>query len=260
VIPVFPGTNCEYDTAEAVDSCGGKSEIIVLKTLSSAAISESLGRLAEALAESQILILPGGFSAGDEPDGSGKFMAALLRQPRLADAIAELLGRDGLVLGICNGFQALVRLGLVPYGEIRDRAPGDPVLARNRIGHHVSRMSWVRVASNASPWLAATEPGDLYGLPVSHGEGRFLIDPKRAQGLLDAGQVATQYVTPDGRIAEEEPWNPNGSVLAIEGITSPDGRILGRMGHSERVAPGLFRNHPDPGDARIIESGVRAFR
>jgi phosphoribosylformylglycinamidine synthase len=260
VIPVFPGTNCEYDTAEAVDAAGGRSETIVLKTLSTTAIAESLGHLAGALAESQILILPGGFSAGDEPDGSGKFMAALLRQPRVADAIAGLLGRDGLILGICNGFQALVRLGLVPYGEFRNRAPGDPVLARNRIGHHVSRMAWVRVASNASPWLAATEPGGVYGLPVSHGEGRFLIDPERAQALLDAGQVATQYVTPAGEIAEGEPWNPNGSVLAIEGITSPDGRILGRMGHSERVAPGLFRNHPDPGDAKIIESGVRAFR
>jgi phosphoribosylformylglycinamidine synthase len=188
-------------------------------------------------------------------------MAAVLRQSQPAAAITALLEeRDGLILGICNGFQALVRLGLLPSGAISDRRPGDPVLTENRIGHHVARMAWTRIASAQSPWLAATEPGRLYGVPLSHGEGRFHIDLEAAGDLLRRGQVATQYADPRGEVAEGEPWNPNGSVLSIEGITSPDGRVFGKMGHIERVAPGLFRNHPDPGDARIIESGVRYVR
>lgn len=261
VIPVFPGTNCEYDTAEALSAAGGRARVVVLRTLTNAGIRESAEELARAIAESRMLILPGGFSAGDEPDGSGKFMAAFLRQDRVADAIRELLQeRDGLILGICNGFQALVRLGLVPFGEIRERRPGDPLLAQNRIGHHVARMAWTRVASTKSPWLAATAVDELYAVPVSHGEGRFLVDPAVAEALLREGQVATRYADPTGAVAEEEPWNPNGSVLGIEGITSPDGRILGKMGHVERVAPGLFRNHPAPGDIRLFESGVRYFR
>ncbi len=261
VIPVFPGTNCEYDTARAVREAGGRPETLVLRTLDRESMAASLAELARSIDQSRMLILPGGFSAGDEPDGSGKFMAAVLRQARLAGAITALLEeRDGLVLGICNGFQALVRLGLLPSGAISERRSGDPLLAENRIGHHVARMAWVRVESAASPWLAATSRGQVYGVPVSHGEGRFLMDLNAAQDLLHSGRLATRYVDPSGTLAEQEPWNPNGSLLSVEGITSPDGRIFGKMGHIERVAPGLFRNHPDPGDPRIIESGIRYVR
>ncbi len=260
-IPVFPGTNCEYDTARAFARAGAEPEVLVVKNLSPAAIEETIARMDAAIRRSQIVMLPGGFSGGDEPDGSGKFIATTLRSPRLADAIAELLGqRDGLMLGICNGFQALIKLGLVPYGEIRPLKPTDPTLTFNTLGRHVSRMVYTRVTSVKSPWLAGCEAGDVHCIPVSHGEGRFYADEATLKLLAANGQIATQYVTPDGEPSDDILWNPNGSVCAIEGITSPDGRVLGKMGHSERRGTDLYKNVPGEKDQHLFESGVNYFR
>ena len=260
LIPVFPGTNCEYDTARAFERAGAKAEILVVRNLTPAAIEESIERIEEAVRRSQIVMLPGGFSGGDEPDGSGKFIATTFRNPRIADAIAELLeARDGLMLGICNGFQALIKLGLVPYGRITDITDEDPTLTFNTLGRHVSRMVYTRVTSVKSPWLAGCEAGDLHAIPVSHGEGRFYASDKVLHSLIQGGQIATQYVDGQGNPSGDIAWNPNGSVCAIEGITSPDGRVLGKMGHSERQGADLYKNVPGNKDQKLFESGVRYF-
>lgn len=259
-IPVFPGTNCEYDTARAFEKAGAEADVLVVKNLSAAAIEETIERMEKAIRQAQIIMLPGGFSGGDEPDGSGKFIATTFRNPRVADAVAELLQkRDGLMLGICNGFQALIKLGLVPYGEIRDITDSDPTLTFNTLGRHVSRMVYTRVTSVKSPWMSGWEAGDIHAVPVSHGEGRFVADEQTVRTLLANGQIATQYVTPEGVPSGDIDWNPNGSVCAIEGITSPDGRILGKMGHSERKGSNLYKNVPGEKDQRLFESGVKYF-
>ena len=259
-IPVFPGTNCEYDSAKAFEQAGAQAEVLVVRNLTPSAIEETIGAMEKAIRESQIIMLPGGFSGGDEPDGSGKFIATALRNPRIAEAVADLLqNRDGLMLGICNGFQALIKLGLVPYGEIRQPDAAAPTLTFNTLGRHVSRMVYTRVTSVKSPWFAAVQPGDVFTVPVSHGEGRFVASDAVLGQLIANGQVATQYVNPDGAPDGSIAWNPNGSVCAIEGITSPDGRILGKMAHSERKGPGLYQNVPGVKDQKIFESGVKYF-
>ncbi len=260
LVPVFPGTNCEIDTARAFEAAGAEVEEVVFRNLGPEVTAESVDRLAVALGRSHILALAGGFSAGDEPDGSGKYIAAAFRAPRLAEAVTELLeSRGGLVLGICNGFQALVRLGLVPFGEIRPRTPEEPVLAANAVGHHVATMVRTRVASSRSPWLSSADPERVYAVPVSHGEGRFMCEKDLLHSLWGNGQIATQYVDCEGKVADEMPWNPNGSVDAVEAVSSPDGRVLGKMAHSERIRPGLYKNFPETGDMGIFESGVRYF-
>ena len=260
-IPVFPGTNCEYDTARAFEKAGAETEILVVRNLSAAAIEETIARMEEAVRRAQIVMLPGGFSGGDEPDGSGKFIATTFRSPRVADAVAELLEkRDGLMLGICNGFQALIKLGLVPYGRIMQPSETAPTLTFNTLGRHVSRMAYTRVTSVKSPWLAGVQAGDVFSVPVSHGEGRFVANEEDLDRLIANGQIATQYVAPQGAPSGSIEWNPNGSVCAVEGITSPDGRVLGKMGHSERKGDHLYANVPGAKDQRLFESGVRYFK
>lgn len=260
-IPVFPGINCEYDSARAFAEAGALAETFVVRNLTAAAIEESVSELVKHIKNSQIIMLPGGFSAGDEPDGSGKFIATMLRNPRIKEAITELLeNRDGLMLGICNGFQALIKLGLVPYGEIRSLTADSPTLTFNSIGRHVSQMVNTRVVSNKSPWLANCRPGEQHAIAVSHGEGRFYAPESVIRELFANGQVATQYVDAAGRPTMDTPYNPNGSLYAIEGITSPDGRVLGKMGHSERYAPGLFRNIYGEKDQQLFKSGVEYFK
>ena len=259
-IPVFPGTNCEYDTARAFERAGALPEILVVKNLTPASIEETIERMEKAVRAAQIVMLPGGFSGGDEPDGSGKFIATTFRNPRLADAVEDLLQhRDGLMLGICNGFQALIKLGLVPYGEIRELTGEDPTLTFNTLGRHVSRMTYTRVTSVKSPWLSECEAGEIHCVPVSHGEGRFYADEHTLRELAAAGQIATQYVDLQGEPSSDIIWNPNGSIGAVEGITSPDGRVLGKMGHSERMGENLYRNVPGKKDQNIFRSGVRYF-
>jgi phosphoribosylformylglycinamidine synthase len=258
VIPVFPGTNCEYDSAAAFRRAGGIPETILIRNLSADDIESSIKQLTTSLNNSQILMLPGGFSGGDEPDGSGKFIAALFRETRISTAVQRLLDRDGLILGICNGFQALIKLGLVPYGEIRDMHDDSPTLTFNNIGRHVSRLVRTRIASNASPWLMRCRPGDIHTVAVSHGEGRFTATLSEAQALMGAGQVATQYVD-DAGIPTMGNGNPNGSLLAIEGLLSPDGRVFGKMAHSERFTAHTLSNVPGEKDQKIFESGVEYF-
>ena len=210
--------------------------------------------------ESQIIMLPGGFSGGDEPDGSGKFIATTFRNPRIANAVNELLkNRDGLMLGICNGFQALIKLGLVPYGEIVDIKDTDPTLTFNTIGRHISHMAYTRVTSVKSPWFSMVNPGEVFAIPVSHGEGRFMADDATMKRLIENGQIATQYCNLDGKPVADIKYNLNGSVCAVEGITSPDGRVLGKMGHSERKGENLYANVPFEKDQKIFESGVKYF-
>ncbi|MCL2105632.1 MAG: phosphoribosylformylglycinamidine synthase [Oscillospiraceae bacterium] len=260
LIPVFPGTNCEYDTARAFRKAGAEAEILVINNRTAQGLADSVERAAKALDSAQILFLPGGFSGGDEPDGSGKFITAFLRNPRLAEAVAALLEkRQGLAGGICNGFQALIKLGLVPYGEIRDMTPEDPTLTFNAIGRHQSKLVRTRVASVLSPWLALCEPGETHLVPVSHGEGRFVCPKPLLSALLASGQIATQYVDPAGKPSMDIQWNPNGSVLAVEGLASPDGRVFGKMGHSERVGPGLYRNVPGDTDNKMFRAAVEYF-
>ena len=260
-IPVFPGTNCEVDTARAFEKAGADVEMLIVKNLTSSAIEETIDKMEEIIKRSQMIMLPGGFSGGDEPDGSGKFIATTLRNPRIAEAVNELLkNRDGLMLGICNGFQALIKLGLVPYGEIRELKPSDPTLTFNTIGRHISHMAYTRVTSVKSPWFANVNAGDVFAVPVSHGEGRFMADAETVKRLAENGQIATQYVDLSGNPSDSIGFNLNGSVCAIEGITSPDGRILGKMGHSERKGDNLYKNVPFEKDQKIFESGVKYFR
>ncbi len=261
VIPVFPGTNCEYDTARILERCGGKAEILPVTNLTSALLEDSIQRMERALRDAQMLILPGGFSFGDEPEGSGKFIAAFLRNPLLKERIHELLYRhDGLILGICNGFQALIKLGLVPYGEIVETDENSPTLTFNRIGRHQSRYVTTRVASVHSPWLALCEVGEVHAVPVSHGEGRFVCSDALLAQLAQNGQIATQYVDPAGVPSMDIAYNPNGSRMAVEGILSPDGRVLGKMGHSERIGSFVAKNIPGEKDQKIFAAGVRYFQ
>ena len=261
LIPVFPGTNCEYDTARALTRAGAEPEILVIRNLSPADVEDSLERMAEALGRSQMLVIPGGFSGGDEPDGSGKLINAFFRREKLSDAVHELLyGRDGLILGICNGFQALIKLGLVPFGRIVETDRNCPTLTYNAIGRHQSRLVRTRVCSNLSPWLSKCAVGDIHTVAISHGEGRFVCPPELLAQLRANGQLATQYVDLDGEPSMDLRYDPNGSVLAVEGITSADGRVFGKMGHSERSGLGLYANVPGDKLQPIFEGGVEYFK
>ena len=260
LIPVFPGTNCEYDSARAVMGAGLDAEVLVVNNQSAAGVAASAERFAKAAANSQVIFVPGGFSGGDEPDGSGKFITAFFRNPAVADATMELLkGRDGLMLGICNGFQALIKLGLVPYGEIRDTDDTCPTLSYNVIDRHQSKIVETRIASNRSPWLAKMNVGDRVNVPISHGEGRFLCSEELLTKLAENGQIATQYVDLSGAPTMDIQFNPNGSIWAVEGITSPDGRVLGKMGHAERVGADLYRNVPGNYDLHLFEAAKDYF-
>ncbi len=261
LIPVFPGTNCEFDSAKAVRDAGAEAEIFVINNLSAAGISRSIEAFAKKTAESQIIFIPGGFSGGDEPDGSGKFITAFFRNGAIKEAVTDLLEkRDGLMLGICNGFQALIKLGLVPYGKIIDTDEHCPTLTYNTIGRHQSRIVRTRVCTNNSPWLAGCKVGDIYSVPISHGEGRFLAEEGVLRSLAQNGQIATQYVDLDGYATDDIHFNPNDSMAAIEGILSPDGRVLGKMGHSERIGNGLYKNVPGEYDMKLFASAVKYFK
>ncbi len=260
LIPVFPGTNCEYDSARAMERAGAQPDVFVINNLTPAHVSESAKELAKRIGESQMVFLPGGFSGGDEPEGSAKFIAAFFRNPAITEAVHALLKqRDGLMLGICNGFQALVKLGLVPFGEIVKTDASCPTLTFNEIGRHQSMLVRTRVASNKSPWLQFSQPGDVHTIAVSHGEGRFVASGEVLAKLRENGQIATQYVDLAGAPTLDMRYNPNGSVWAIEGITSPDGRVLGKMGHSERFGNGLYKNVEGNKDQRLFEGGVAYF-
>jgi len=260
VIPVFPGTNCEYDSAKAAVRAGLDPQIIVVNNQSAQGVAESVDYIAKAIGESQIIFLPGGFSGGDEPDGSGKFITAFFRNPAVKDATMDLLkNRDGLMLGICNGFQALVKLGLVPFGEIIDTDANCPTLSYNVIGRHQSKIVRTRIASNKSPWLSKVNVGDIVTVPISHGEGRFLCPQDLLEKLAANGQIAAQYVDLNGVPTMDVDYNPNGAVWAIEGITSPDGRVLGKMGHAERIGTDLYKNVPGDYDLHLFESAKDYF-
>ncbi len=260
-IPVFPGTNCELDTARKFLLAGAEVETVVVRNRSAADIEESVERIVKAIQKANIIAFPGGFSGGDEPDGSGKFIATTFRNPYIAEQIEELLGkRDGLVLGICNGFQALIKLGLVPYGHVTEMTANSPTLTFNNISRHVSTVVDVRVASNLSPWLSACKVGETYKVPVSHGEGKIVAPIVELEKMKAGGQIATQYADLNGNATMVSPFNPNGSMWAIEGITSPDGRVLGKMGHSERIGENLYKNVEGNFDMKIFESGVRYFK
>ena len=260
-IPVFPGTNCEYDTARAFEKAGAIAQVFVLNNLSSAEIEEAMEAMAHSIDRAQMVVIPGGFSGGDEPEGSGKFIATAFRNPYVKESVMNLLkNRDGLMLGICNGFQALIKLGLVPYGEIRDMTDSCPTLTFNTIGRHISCMSHTRVASTLSPWLANVREGDIHSIAMSHGEGRFVASPEVIRTLAANGQIATQYVDLSGNPTYDIAFNPNGSIEAIEGITSPDGRVLGKMGHSERIGTNVVKNVPGAKDQKLFEAGVAYFR
>ena len=260
-IPVFPGTNCEYDTAAAFEAAGAKTITKVFTNLSASDIRESVEAYAKAIEQSQIIMFPGGFSAGDEPDGSAKFFATAFRNAVIEDAVGDLLNkRDGLILGICNGFQALIKLGLVPHGEIVGQKEDSPTLTFNTIGRHISKMAYTKVVTNKSPWLQGAQLGGVYTNPASHGEGRFVAPREWIDKLFENGQVATQYCDPEGNISMDEEWNINGSFAAIEGITSPDGRILGKMAHCERKGRGVNLNIYGEQDLKLFESGVRYFK
>ena len=261
LIPVFPGTNCEYDSARAMTDAGAEAQIMVLNNRTADGIARSVEHFAQALRDAQMVFIPGGFSGGDEPDGSGKFITAFFRNASVKEEVTALLERrDGLMCGICNGFQALIKLGLVPYGRIIDTDASCPTLTFNTIARHQSRIVRVRVASNRSPWLAAPQVGDVYSVPISHGEGRFLADEALIRQLAANGQIATQYVDLDGRATDDIHFNPNGSLFAVEGITSPDGRVFGKMGHAERTGAGLYKNVPGEYDMKMFTSAVRYFR
>lgn len=261
LIPVFPGTNCEYDTAKAFEKVGAKCETFIIKNQSANDIEESVEQLVKAIENAQILAFPGGFSGGDEPDGSGKFIATTFKNPKIAEAVMKLLyERDGLALGICNGFQALIKLGLVPYGDIRQQTAQAPTLTFNNINRHVSTITRIRVATNKSPWLSGCKVNDVYSVPVSHGEGRFVSSQEELEKLVKNGQVATQYVDFSGQATMVSPFNPNGSMYGIEGIISPDGRVLGKMGHAERYDENLYKNVEGNYDMKLFESGVKYFK
>lgn len=261
LIPVFPGTNCEYDTARALSWAGAEPEIMVIKNLSAKDVSESVDAFAKQISKSQMIFIPGGFSGGDEPDGSGKFITAFFRNPAIMDEVHKMLKqRDGLMAGICNGFQALIKLGLVPYGEIIDPSADTPTLTFNTIGRHQSRLVNTRVASNMSPWLKASKVGDIHTVAISHGEGRFVCPSNLAQQLIENGQIATQYVNKDGAPTMDIRYNPNGSFLAVEGITSPDGRVFGKMGHSERFSDNVYKNVDGNKDNGMFKNAVNYFK
>ena len=260
-IPVFPGTNCEYDSTRAFERAGAEVDVKVFKNLTAEDIHDSVELFEKAIDQAQIIMFPGGFSAGDEPDGSAKFFATAFQNAKIKEAVMKLINeRDGLALGICNGFQALIKLGLVPYGEICGQKADSPTLTFNTIGRHISKMVYTKVVSNKSPWLQKAQLGGVYCNPASHGEGRFVANEEWLQKLFANGQVATQYVTPDGQLSVDEEWNVNGSYMNIEGITSPDGRILGKMAHSERRGDGVAINIYGEQDIKIFESGVEYFR
>lgn len=261
LIPVFPGTNCEYDTAKAMRDAGAEPEILVINNLSSDGISRSVEKFAKSLFQSQMIFIPGGFSGGDEPDGSGKFITAFFRSAAVREGVTELLEqRGGLICGVCNGFQALIKLGLVPYGKIIDTDANCPTLTFNTIARHQSRIVRVRVASNKSPWLSKTQVGEIYSVPISHGEGRFLADEKLIHRLAANGQIATQYVDLDGKATGDVHFNPNGSAFSVEGICSPDGRVFGKMGHAERIGSGLYKNVPGVYDMEMFTAAVEYFK
>lgn len=261
LIPAFPGTNCEYDTAMAMEKAGAEAEIFVVRNLTSDAVAQSVENFAAKLEDAQMVFIPGGFSGGDEPDGSGKFITAFFRNEQIKEGVTDLLdNRDGLMAGICNGFQALIKLGLVPYGKIIDTDADCPTLTYNTIARHQSKLVRTRIASNKSPWLAATKPGEIYTVAISHGEGRFLANEDVVRQLAANGQIATQYVDFEGNPTDEIQFNPNDSVHAIEGITSPDGRVFGKMGHSERIGYGLYKNVIGEFDMKMFESAVKYFK
>lgn len=260
-IPAFPGTNCEYDSAKAFERAGADADVRIFRNLKPSHIAESIDSFADAIDKAQIIMFPGGFSGGDEPDGSGKFIKAAFENEKVRTAVMELLNnRDGLILGVCNGFQALIKLGLVPYGEIRKAESNSPTLTFNTIGRHMSRLAATRIASVKSPWLAGVEVGDIHQIAISHGEGRFVASPETIAEMEKNGQIATQYVDQNGEPTYDMPSNPNGSYYAIEGITSPDGRVFGKMGHSERFAANVFKNVPGNKDQKLFESGVKYFK
>ena len=260
LIPVFPGTNCEYDSARAVLAAGAEADIAVIRNLTAEDVARSIEDVAKRIGQSQMIFIPGGFSGGDEPDGSAKFITAFFRNPAIKEQVTALLEqRDGLMCGICNGFQALIKLGLVPFGKIIDTDASCPTLTFNTIARHQSRIVRTRVASNKSPWLSLTQVGDVYNVPISHGEGKFLASEELVKQLADNGQIATQYVDLEGNPTMDAAFNPNGSVCAIEGITSPDGRVFGKMGHSERIGQGLYRNVPGEYDIQMFRAAVKYF-
>ena len=261
LIPAFPGTNCEYDTAKALARAGFDPEIVVVRNLTSKDVADSAAYFANAVKTAQTIFVPGGFSGGDEPDGSGKFITAFFRNGAVREATNEMLKvREGLMCGICNGFQAIVKLGLVPFGEIVDTDETCPTLTFNKIGRHQSRLVSLRIASNKSPWLAETKVGDIYKVAISHGEGRFIANDATLETLIKNGQVATQYADEFGNATMNIDYNPNGSVMAIEGITSPDGRVFGKMGHTERWNDGLYKNVPGEYDMKLFESAAKYFQ
>ena len=261
LIPVFPGTNCEYDSAKAMSDAGAEPEIMVINNLSAEGIARSVDSFADSLTSAQMIFIPGGFSGGDEPDGSGKFITAFFRNAAIREEVTKLLEqRDGLICGICNGFQALIKLGLVPYGRIMDTDESCPTLTFNTIARHQSRIVRVRVASNKSPWLAGTQVGDIYSVPISHGEGRFIAGEELIRSLAANGQIATQYVDLQGNATDDIHFNPNNSMFAVEGICSPDGRVFGKMGHAERIGSGLYKNVPGEYDMKMFSSAVKYFK
>ena len=260
IIPIFPGQNCEFDTTAKFERAGAEVKQVVFNNLTVENIQKSIETLAKEISTAQILMIVGGFSSGDEPDGSGKFIANVLRNPKIAQAIDTMRANDGLILGICNGFQALIKLGLVPYGEITAQKENSPTLTYNTIGRHISKMVYTKVVTNKSPWLAGTEVGNIYCNPASHGEGRFVAPKEWLDKLFENGQVATQYVNEAGRPTMDEEWNVNGSYMAIEGITSPDGRVLGKMAHAERKGRSVAMNIYGEQDMKLFESGVKYFK
>ena len=260
-IPVFPGTNCEYDSGAAFERAGAEVITKVFKNLTAEDIRESVDVFEQAIGQAQIIMFPGGFSAGDEPDGSAKFFATAFQNAKIKEAVSKLLNeRDGLALGICNGFQALIKLGLVPYGEIVGQKEDSPTLTFNTVNRHISKMAYLKVVSNKSPWLQGAVLGNTYVNPASHGEGRFVAPKEWIDRLFANGQVATQYADIDGNVSMDEEWNINGSYASIEGITSPDGRVFGKMAHSERRGEGVAVNIYGEQDMKIFESGVAYFK
>ena len=257
--PIFPGTNCEYETQNAFRKEGAEVSSLPLINLNHDLLNESISNWVKEMNQSQILVFSGGFSAGDEPDGSAKFIVNVLKNERMKEAVHELLARDGMILGICNGFQALVKSGLLPYGEIRDLDANSPTLAHNSIGRHISQMVNVKVVNDDSPWLKGTKD-QIFTIPISHGEGRFMASEEVLTELYKNGQIATQYVDLDGNVAHGMPFNPNNSLFGIEGITSLDGKIYGRMGHTERFSEGLMKNIPDANYHNIFKNGVEYFK
>ncbi len=260
-IPVFPGTNCEYDSSRAFERAGANVVTKVFKNLSAEDIRESVDAFEKAISQAQIIMFPGGFSAGDEPDGSAKFFATAFQNAKIKEAVTKLLQeRDGLALGICNGFQALIKLGLVPFGEITGQTAESPTLTFNTINRHISKMVYTKVVSDKSPWLREAKLGQTYCSPASHGEGRFVANREWLDKLFANGQVATQYVDIDGNVSMDEDWNVNGSYCSIEGITSPDGRCFGKMAHAERRDTSVAINIYGEQDLKIFESGVAYFK